>query len=82
MVYICAIYKNDKVLVPRYERDEDADIDAGDSGTKITYTKQSKASYIFMHVLAPLINGTAFLLFWWTSKDWVDRHQNQQRAYG
>ena len=82
MVYICAIYHHDKVYVPRYERDENADMEAGDSGTKVTYTKQSKASYIFMHTLAPLINGTAFLLFWWTSRDWVKKHENQQRAYG
>ena len=41
MIYILAIYNSEdnKVIVPKYERDENADIEAGDSGTKITYTR-------------------------------------------
>ena len=41
LIYILALYKDDdnKVVVPRIERDEDANTEAGESGTKITYTK-------------------------------------------
>ena len=46
------------------------------------YKKESKAAYILNKVLSPLINFLCFLLFWCVSKDWVEKHENQERAYG
>merc|ERR1712178_221921 len=78
IVYICFIYDKDKVYMTRYDRESnDTDMSGDSSGSSGThYTKQSKASYLIAHLISPLINGLAYLLFWCTAADWVERHKN------
>ena len=85
--YICAMYPGDKVKIVKYSRgdSEDDDEDSYDEDTakpKKKYAKQSKGNYILTHILSPLINGLLYLLFFCIARDWVKRHENQQRAYG
>ena len=46
------------------------------------YSKESKPLYVLNHALSPFLYAIAFILFFFTTKDWVDRHANQDRAHG
>ena len=79
--YICCMYPENKVSVVKYSRHDDDDFD-DEGDRKKKYTKQSKGNYILNHALSPIINGLAYLLFFFVTLDWVRRHENQERAYG
>ena len=62
--------------------------DSGDGGKKSPddidddYSKQSKPLYVFDHALSPLLFGLAFILYFFSVKGWVERHENQDKAHG
>ena len=78
IIYIAAIYGGNKVQYPRYEKNEEDP----DGGVVIKYQKQTKANYIFIHVIGPFINGIAFLFFFFYAKDHADVHKDQDKAFG
>ena len=85
IIYIAAIYPYKKVYVNNWDRETEPDLDVNDeekrnSSTK--YTKQTKVVYILSHILVPLLNGIAFLLFYFPIKGWVERHKKQDKTYG
>ena len=43
---------------------------------KKRYVKESKGSYIFIHVLGPAVYGLSFLVFYFFVKEWVRLHEN------
>ena len=82
LVYIGAIYPKDKVYVNKWDKDTQLHVEDEDEHKHYRYTKQSKGTYIFSHILSPLVNGIAYLLFFFVTRDWVNRHQNQEKAHG
>lgn len=76
IIYITAIYPKDKVLITQYEKNDDHDLQEGESAVLVHYKKQTKANYIFNHVIGPFCNAIVFLIFFFTAKDWVDCHAN------
>ena len=80
IIYISFIYRRDRVYVKKWDKDTDVTNDfrdpEEDNRRKNSYTRESKSAYIIGHILSPLINGLAYLLFYFTTQDWVKRHEN------
>ena len=80
IIYISFIYKRDRVYVKKWDKDTDVTNDfrdpEQDNRRNNRYTRESKSAYIFSHCLSPLINCLAYTLFFFTTKDWVRRHEN------
>jgi len=52
--------------------------DGGDvysDGIHMEYITQSKNVYILLHIMLPLISAIAFVIAFFTTKDWVERHK-------
>ena len=80
LVYFSFLYPRDKVYVKKVDgQDKEFMNDEEHPGH---YSKVSKPTYIISTILTPLINALVYLLFWWDSKAWVKRHENQQKAHG
>ena len=85
IIYICFIYKKDKVYVKDYNRYEDEDDhprQKNSNGLKPGYVSKTKAMYIIDRALFTILNGAIFLYFSWRAFQWEERHRNQERAYG
>ena len=92
--YIEAVYPGDKVYVekPRgmgsdddefgHQRFDEGEEDSPKKKKHDKYRKQSKGAYLLDKTLGPIINFLCFLLFWCVANDWVEKHENQQTAYG
>ena len=79
------MYPHDKVYVTRSQRGEQDTYQDEEGEThkkQEKYTKVHKGAYVVQHILSPLINALAFLVFYCFAKEWVHSHRNQQRAYG
>ena len=77
IVYITSLYKYDKVYVNSWDaRKEEFDDDTP------RYGKMPKATYLFHHCLYPFVNILLYTVEYCVIKDWVDKHANQERAYG
>ena len=80
LVYILALYKKDKVYVPKTIDWGGGESAAGDPDAdekkSSDYYKMTKGSYLLGHVVAPFFNAILFFTFWWTSRGWVERHAN------
>mgnify|MGYP002635153020 CR=1 FL=1 len=76
LVYICCIYPRHDIFVNRYDRDTEVhDLDEGADDKKYKYSRQSKTYYIIAHCLAPVLNAIVFILFFFVTRDWVERHK-------
>ena len=79
--YISLLYPYDKVYVRKqqnnYFNDEELPYNSYETDPKSSnYRKQAKSVYILYHTALPIINGIAYLLFFYTTNDWVERHKN------
>ena len=80
-VYICVIYNREKVYVNKWDNETTPSFDENETKSG-KYTKINKANYIVWHLVGPIIYFIAYSTFWFASKDWVDRHKNQDKAHG
>ena len=81
LIYILFMYKRKYVYNQTYHNEEEDEPPASDEKkpedpdkAKPGYERSSKGMYLFFHFVNPLLFGTAFLLFWWTTRGWVERH--------
>ena len=70
LIYILVIYKYPYIYI----------------GTSETYGngefKTSKSAYLLNKVLSPLFGALCYLFGYCFTKDWVDKHANQDRTWG
>ena len=81
LVYILALYKKDKVYVPKTidwggSSESAADDPDEDPKKSSNYYKMTKGNYLLGHVITPFFNAILFFVFWWTARGWVERHAN------
>ena len=74
-IYILGLYPHEKVYVQRYDKHSD-EYDEDTGMHKKKYVKESKGSYILIHILSPVVYGLSFLVFYFFVKEWVRMHQN------
>ena len=84
IIYIGCIYDREMVYVNRWDREVNpSPEDMVDERThKGKYIKESKQFYILWHIIPPIVFGIAYLVFYFTTDSWVQRHSKQQRTYG
>jgi len=74
LIFILAIYDHDKLYSIRYEKGEEDEVTT--NNIAIHYTERKKAYYIFWHVLGEFGFAIIFIIFFFTAKDWVDKHKD------
>lgn len=84
IIYIGCIYEKEQVYVNRWDREVNPNPnDLEDDRTKKgKYAKESKTEYIVWHIFPPIIFFIGYLVFYFTTESWVERHKNQERTYG
>ena len=93
ITYIGFIYEEDKVYLKSNDssgmakenqnsKKQSSDTDDPEAEKKRHYKTMSKPLYILDHIIGPLIAGLLFILEYVSTKTWVERHANQDRAYG
>lgn len=75
LIYILAIYPRDQVLVGKFDKETEFNLEDNDGAKQGKYTKQPKGTYLFTHSLLPVIMGIAYLVFFFITRDWADRHR-------
>jgi hypothetical protein len=81
IIYICVFYQRDEVFISKWDSNLNPNLETLED-QKGKWQKQSKAAYVIWHIIPPVTFGLAFLLFYFTTADWVKRHENQEKAYG
>ena len=71
-IYIYSIHRPNYVLVKRAEGSGQVDPATGEED-KDKYSKQAKGTYVFFHIIFPLINAVLYLLFFFIIKYWAEK---------
>ena len=84
IIYIGFLYEKDEVLIQSSgdgtPTEENQTSEKKPDKENPGYRKQNKALYIFVHILDPLTFSIVLFLFFFWSKEWVAKTENNQKA--